>query len=71
SLAKQHQAARLAPAEAAYSIRVIEQPVVLTKPVAPNRKLIVALSGVLGLFAGVFGALIAAFAEGRRQKGTA
>jgi tyrosine-protein kinase Etk/Wzc len=50
TLATKFQVSRVAIAEAADPIRVIEQPVLPTSPVAPRKTLIVALSGVLGLF---------------------
>ncbi|TDY52106.1 uncharacterized protein involved in exopolysaccharide biosynthesis [Aminivibrio pyruvatiphilus] len=65
NLAKKFQETRIAAAEAADPIRVIEQPVLPTSPVAPRKTLIVALSGVLGLFIGIFAALIVNMVKNR------
>lgn len=65
NLAKKFQETRIAAAEAADPIRVIEQPVLPTLPVAPRKTLIVALSGVLGLFIGIFAALIVNMVKNR------
>ena len=65
NLAKKFQETRIAAAEAADPIRVIEQPVLPTSPVAPRKTLIVALSGVLGLFIGLFAALIVNMVKNR------
>lgn len=45
--ARKYQASGMAVAQVADSIRVVEQPVVPTEPVAPKRKLIVVRAGVL------------------------
>ncbi len=58
ALAKKYQDSRVAIAEAADPIRVIEKPVSPPSIVGPNKKLIVALSGVLGIFVGLFLALV-------------
>ncbi|MBL3539867.1 GNVR domain-containing protein [Aminivibrio sp.] len=65
NLAKKFQETRIAAAEAADPIRVIEQPILPTSPVAPRKTLIVALSGVLGLFIGIFAALIVNMVKNR------
>ena len=65
TLATKFQVSRVAIAEAADPIRVIEQPVLPTSPVAPRKTLIVALSGVLGLFIGIFAALIVNMVKNR------
>jgi len=67
NLAKKFQETRIAAAEAADPIRVIEQPVLPTAPVAPRKTLIVALSGVLGVFIGLFAALIVNMIQNRRE----
>lgn len=66
AMAQKFQASRIAVAEAADPIRVIERPVVPQTPVAPRRTLIVALSGVLGLFFGLFAALMTNMVQNRR-----
>ncbi|MCK4246108.1 hypothetical protein KAX14_02615, partial [Candidatus Bipolaricaulota bacterium] len=53
SLASRLQEAKIALAETAAAIRVIESPVMPTSPIGPNKKMNVAVAGVLGLFVGV------------------
>lgn len=52
-LAKSFQEAKIARAETADPIRVVERPVFPTVSVGPSRKLNVAVAGVVGLFVGV------------------
>ncbi|PKL02036.1 MAG: hypothetical protein CVV55_06505, partial [Synergistetes bacterium HGW-Synergistetes-2] len=66
AMATKFQASRVAVAEAADPIRVIEDPVPPTTPVASKKALIVALSGVLGLFMGIFSALVVNMIQNRR-----
>ena len=66
AMATKFQASRVAVAEAADPIRVIEDPVPPTTPVASKKALIVALSGVLGLFMGIFTALVVNMIQNRR-----
>ena len=58
ALAKKYQDSKIAIAEAADPIRVIEEPIEPVNPIAPKNTLIVALSGILGLFVGIFAALV-------------
>ncbi|MBC7098393.1 hypothetical protein H5T52_04665 [Candidatus Bipolaricaulota bacterium] len=60
SLAEKLQEARIAKAETAEPIRVVEAPVVPERPIGPSKKMNVAVAGVLGLFLGV---LLAFFAH--------
>ncbi|MFN3347058.1 MAG: GNVR domain-containing protein [Candidatus Bipolaricaulaceae bacterium] len=53
SLAQALQEARLAKAETGEPIRIVEAPVVPTRPIGPQRTLNLAVAGVLGLFLGV------------------
>ncbi|MGI6783499.1 MAG: GumC family protein [Aminivibrio sp.] len=66
-LANKFQETRIAAAEAADPIRVVEHPVLPVSPVAPKKTLIVALSGVLGGFIGIFAALIVNMVKNRRS----
>ena len=59
-LAAKLQDAKVARAETAEPIKIIEQPILPTKVIAPNKKMNVAVAGVLGLFVGV---LLAFFAH--------
>ena len=53
SLSSRLQEAKIALAETAAAIRIIESPVIPTSPIGPNKKMNVAVAGVLGLFVGV------------------
>lgn len=53
------QDARLARAEAAEPIRVVEAPVVPTRAIGPDRRMNIAVAGVLGLFVGILLAFVA------------
>lgn len=53
SLAQALQEARLAKAETGEPIRIVEAPVVPTKPIGPQKTMNLAVAGVLGLFLGV------------------
>ena len=64
TLAAKLQEARIAQAETAEPIRVVEAPVVPTRPIGPNKKMNVAVAGVLGLFLGVLLAFFAHYLEG-------
>lgn len=67
-LAQKYQETRIATTDVAESIRVIEKPVLSTTPVAPDKKLIVVLSGVLGFFVALFIALITNMIQNRLNK---
>ena len=69
SLAGKLQEARIAKAETAEPIRVVEAPVVPERPVGPNKKMNVAVAGVLGLFVGVLLAFFAHYlgSEGKKS----
>jgi len=71
SLASRLQEAKIARAETAAAIRVIEAPVVPTSPIGPNKKMNVAVAGVLGLFLGVLLAFFVhwLYAEKKEQVG--
>ena len=47
------QEARIAQAETSEPIRVVEAPVVPSRPIGPNKKMNVAIAGVLGIFLGI------------------
>lgn len=64
SLAEKLQEARIAKAETAEPIRVVEAPVVPTRPIGPSKKMNVAVAGVLGLFVGVLLAFFAYYLKG-------
>ena len=68
SLATKLQEARIARAETAEPIRVVEAPVVPTRPIGPNKKMNVAVAGVLGLFVGVLLAFLAHYLESGSEK---
>jgi len=53
------QEARLARAEAAEPIRLVERPVLPTQPIGPRKTMNVAVAGVLGLFLGILLAFVA------------
>lgn len=53
TLAGRLQAARIAKAEEATSIRIVESAITPAIPLGPNKRMNVAVAGVLGLFAGV------------------
>jgi len=57
-VAKSLQEAKIARAETAEPIKIVERPVLPTTPVGPSRKLNVAVAGVLGLFLGVLLAFV-------------
>lgn len=57
-VAKSLQDAKIARAETAEPIKIVERPVLPTTPVGPSRKLNVAVAGVLGLFLGVLLAFV-------------
>ena len=57
-VAKSLQEAKIARAETAEPIRIVEHPVLPTVPVGPSRKLNLAVAGVLGLFLGVLLAFV-------------
>ena len=63
SLATKLQEARIAQAETAEPIRVVEAPVVPTTPVGPNKKTNVAMAGVLSLFLGILLAFVFHYLE--------
>ena len=63
SLAAKLQEARIARAETAEPIKIVEAPVVPTQPIAPNKKMNVAVAGVLGLFLGVLLAFLAHYLQ--------
>ena len=63
SLATKLQETRIAKAETAEPIRVVEAPVVPERPIGPNKKMNVAVAGVLGLFVGVLLAFFAHYLE--------
>lgn len=63
SLAAKLQEAKIARAETAEPIQTIENPVVPSSPIGPNKKMNVAVAGVLGLFAGVLLAFFAHFLQ--------
>ncbi len=63
SLAAKLQEAKIARAETAEPIQTIENPVVPSTPIGPNKKMNVAVAGVLGLFAGVLLAFFAHFLQ--------
>ena len=60
SLATKLQEARIARVEAPDPIRIVESPIVPSHSIAPNKKMNVAVAGVLGLFGGI---LLAFFAH--------
>ena len=68
SLAGKLQEARIAKAETAEPIRVVEAPVVPERPVGPNKKMNVAVAGVLGLFVGVLLAFFAHYLGSEGEK---
>lgn len=69
-VAKSLQEAKIARAETAEPIRIVEQPVLPTVPVGPSRKLNMAVAGVLGLFVGVLLAFVVHhFKEGGPSQG--
>lgn len=57
-VAKSLLEARIARAETAEPIRIVEAPVLPTTPIGPNKKMNVAVAGVLGLFVGVLLAFV-------------
>ncbi|MBC7080598.1 MAG: hypothetical protein H5T42_09110 [Methanothrix sp.] len=61
------QEARLARAEAAEPIRVVELPVLPTRAIEPNKRMNVAVAGVLGLFLGVLLAFVANAVKTREE----
>ncbi|GAF72332.1 unnamed protein product, partial [marine sediment metagenome] len=72
SLASRLQEANIARAETAAAIRIIESPVTPTSPIGPNKKMNVAVAGVLGLFVGVLLAFFVHwlfYAEKKEQMG--
>jgi len=72
SLASRLQEAKIALAETAAAIRIIESPVMPTSPIGPNKKMNVAVAGVLGLFVGVLLAFFVHwlfYAEKREEMG--
>lgn len=72
SLASRLQEAKIALAETAAVIRIIESPVMPTSPIGPNKKMNVAVAGVLGLFVGVLLAFFVHwlfYAEKKEQMG--
>jgi uncharacterized protein involved in exopolysaccharide biosynthesis len=71
SLASRLQEAKIALAETAAAIRIIESPVMPTSPIGPNKKMNVAVAGVLGLFVGVLLAFFVhwLYAEKKEQVG--
>ncbi|HCL79257.1 MAG TPA: hypothetical protein DIC53_04735 [Synergistaceae bacterium] len=70
-LAQKYQASKIAVADAADSIRVIEHPVMPERPVAPQRKLIVVLSSVIGVFAGLFAGFVSCYVENYEKRAPA
>jgi len=68
SLAGKLQEARIAKAETAEPIRVVEAPVVPERPIGPNKKMNVAVAGVLGLFVGVLLAFFAHYLGSEGEK---
>ncbi len=62
------QEARLARAEAAEPIRVVESPILPTRPIGPNRRMNVAVAGVLGLFVGVLLAFVSHSVKSYREQ---
>lgn len=66
SLARKLQEARIARVETPNPIRIVEAPIVPTSPIGPNKKMNVAVAGVLGLFGGV---LLAFFAHYLQSEG--
>jgi len=71
SLASRLQEAKIARAETAAAIRIIEAPVMPTSPIGPNKKMNVAVAGVLGLFLGILLAFFVhwLYAEKKEQIG--
>jgi len=57
-VAKSLQEAKIARAETAEPIRIVERPVFPTVPIGPSRTLNVAVAGVLGLFVGILLAFV-------------
>jgi len=57
-VARSLQDARIARAETAEPIRAVEAPVLPTEPIGPNKRMNVAVAGVLGLFLGVLLAFV-------------
>ncbi len=59
--------AKVARAETAEPIRVVEEPFVPSVPVGPNRKMNIAVAGVLGLFVGVLLAFLWNYLKGPEE----
>lgn len=57
-LAKKLEETKIAKIEVAEPIRIVEAPIEPMTPIAPKRKVIVALSSLLGIFIALFGALM-------------
>lgn len=66
SLATKLQEARIARVETPNPIRIVDAPIMPTSPIGPNKKMNVAVAGVLGLFGGV---LLAFFAHYLQSEG--
>ncbi len=66
-LAAKLQDAKVARAGTAGPIKIIEQPVLPTNAISPNKKMNVAVAGVLGLFVGVLFAFFAHFLYGEKS----
>lgn len=64
SLATKLQEARIARVETPNPIRIVDTPIVPTSPIGPNKKMNVAVAGVLGLFGGVLLAFFAHYLRG-------
>jgi uncharacterized protein involved in exopolysaccharide biosynthesis len=67
-LAGKLQEARIAVAETAEPIRVVEAPITPTRPIGPNKRMNVAVAGVLGLFVGVLLAFLAHSIETTQER---
>ena len=66
-LAAKLQDAKVARAETAEPIKIIEQPILPTQAISPNKKMNVAVAGVLGLFIGILLAFFAHFLQSGRE----
>lgn len=60
--------AKIVRAEPPELIRIVEAPVLPTTPIGPNKKMNVAVAGVLGLFVGVLLAFVANYAQEMRKE---
>ena len=68
-VAKSLQEAKIARAETAEPIKIVERPVLPTTPVGPSKKLNVAVAGVLGIFVGALLAFVVHYLQESSKAG--